>query len=285
MTQLGARKVEDAASSDGASAAAPASSRSAARWAPRDSASHGGLAGAGDAQPQRLAVGGGDHRAQVGLGPAGVVARRARRARRPGPSSRPRARRAAPARRVTAARCPGRRAPPAASRHRRRRRRGTRPRARPARARAASAAGRAISVIASARPSRASPARASTTASSSPSATKPQPGVDVAAHGDDLEAEAERAQLRGPARRAGADPRPGRQLAQRQPVAGDEHVAGVLARRHGGEHEPRRRRGRQVLERVHGQVDLAAQQRVAQRGRRTRRCRRSAPARRGSTSP
>ena len=38
-----------------------------------------------------------------------------------------------------------------------------------------------------------------------PSATLPDPGVDVAADGDDLEAEAEGAQLGGPARRAGAD--------------------------------------------------------------------------------
>ena len=55
---------------------------------------------------------------------------------------------------------------------------------------------------------------------------------------DDLQAEAERAQLRGAPGRAGADPGAGGQLAQGQAVAGDEHVARVLPRRDGGEHEP-----------------------------------------------
>ena len=83
---------------------------------------------------------------------------------------------------------------------------------------------------------------------------------------DDLETEAERVQLGGPARRAGADAAAGRQLAEGEAVAGDDDVARVLARR--ARRPARCRRAGsvgQVLERVHGDVDVAAQQRVAQR--------------------
>ena len=71
-------------------------------------------------------------------------------------------------------------------------------------------------------------------------------------------------QLRGPARRAGADPGPGGQLAQGEPVAGDHDVARVLARGYGGQRDAVRGSRGQVLEGVHGDVDVAAQQRVAQ---------------------
>ena len=90
-------------------------------------------------------------------------------------------------------------------------------------------------------------------------------GVDVAADADQLDAETERGQLGDPTRGAGADPGADGQLAEGEPVAGHDHVARVLAQRHGGQGDAVGRRGRQVLERVHGQVDLAAQQRVAQR--------------------
>ncbi len=71
---------------------------------------------------------------------------------------------------------------------------------------------------------------------------QPEPGVDVAADGDDLEAEAERAQLGGPPRRAGADPRAGGQLGQgrarRGPPARRGGPRAAAPRRAGG----RRRR-------------------------------------------
>ena len=71
-------------------------------------------------------------------------------------------------------------------------------------------------------------------------------------------------QLGGPPRGAGADPRAGRQLTEGEPVAGDDRVARVLAGRDGGERDLVVRGGREVLERVHRHVDLAAEQRVAQ---------------------
>ena len=83
---------------------------------------------------------------------------------------------------------------------------------------------------------------------------------------DDLDAEAERVDLRGAARRTGADARALRQLAEGEAVAGDQHVARVLAQRDGGQRQPRVGRGGQVLERVDGEVDLAGGDRLAQRG-------------------
>ena len=91
------------------------------------------------------------------------------------------------------------------------------------------------------------------------------PGVDVAADAGHVETEPERVELGGPARRAGADAGAGRQLAEGQPVAGDDDVARVLAGRDGGEGDAGAGPGRQVLERVDGQVDPAVEQRLAQR--------------------
>ena len=51
-----------------------------------------------------------------------------------------------------------------------------------------------------------------------------------------------------------------------QAAGGDQHVAGVLAGRHGRDDQPGGGRGGQVLEGVDGEVALAAQQRLAQRG-------------------
>lgn len=94
--------------------------------------------------------------------------------------------------------------------------------------------------------------------------------IDVAAdrHGLDVEAVTAgvRVELRHAARRAGADAGAGRQLLEGQPVARHQGVTRVLAHRHGGQYEALGLRGRQVLERVDGEVHLAAQQRVAQRG-------------------
>ena len=110
----------------------------------------------------------------------------------------------------------------------------------------------------SSRPIRASPARARSTASYSPEWTFADPGVDVATNADHVQTEAEGEQLRDPPRRARADPAAGRKLAQGEPVAGHDHVARVLARGHGGERDPVGGGGREVLERVHRDVDLAA---------------------------
>ncbi len=91
------------------------------------------------------------------------------------------------------------------------------------------------------------------------------PGVDVATDADHVQTEAERVQLGGTSRRAGADPAPDRQLAQGEPVAGDDDVARVLADRDRGERDPVGGRSRQVLERVDDDVDATVEQRVAQR--------------------
>ena len=61
----------------------------------------------------------------------------------------------------------------------------------------------------------------------------------------------------------GADDGARGQLAEREAVASHEHVAAVLAHRHGGDDEPRLGRRRQVLERVHGDVDATVEQGAA----------------------
>ncbi len=90
-------------------------------------------------------------------------------------------------------------------------------------------------------------------------------GVDVAADADHLEAEAEGVQLGDPARRAGADPAADRQLAEGEAVAGDDDVARVLAQRHRGQRDAVGGSGGEVLEGVHGDVDPAVEQGLAQR--------------------
>ena len=90
------------------------------------------------------------------------------------------------------------------------------------------------------------------------------PGVHIAADVGDLQTEAEGVQLGGSTRRAGADPAACGELAEGQPVAGDDHVARVLAERYGGERDAGGRLGRQVLQRVHRDVDAVVQQRLAE---------------------
>ena len=63
------------------------------------------------------------------------------------------------------------------------------------------------------------------------------PGVHIAPDVHDLQTEAEGVELRGPARRAGADAAADRQLAEGEAVAGDDDVARVLAQRYGGQRE------------------------------------------------
>ena len=197
--------------------------------------------------------------------PAAAARRRSpARARRPGPSSPPPARRARPARPATAERVArmvehrhhvGELVVATASR----------PRAHPAPAPAASRR-----TTARRSPRRGGPAgqgrqRASTTASRRPVATDASRVSTLPRTLDDVEVGPRGQQLGAPAWRPGADDRAGGQGRQREPVAGDEHVARVGALRYGGEDDSRRRVDRQVLERVHRDVDATGQQRVAQR--------------------
>ena len=80
----------------------------------------------------------------------------------------------------------------------------------------------------------------------------------------ELQAQAEGGELADPTRRTGAEPAADGQLAEGEAVAGDDHVARVLAQRHGGQRDAVGGRGRQVLERVDGEVDVAVEERVAQ---------------------
>ena len=97
-------------------------------------------------------------------------------------------------------------------------------------------------------------------------ATLPEPGVDVAADGDDLEAEPEGARAGRPGAasrcRPGSRPAARRGSARRGPRA---RRAGPRAAGTAASAMPSAGRGRQVLERVHGEVDVAVEQRVAQR--------------------
>ena len=95
----------------------------------------------------------------------------------------------------------------------------------------------------------------------------PEAGVDVAAEVPHLDARVVPAHLGDAAGRSGADRRTGRQAMQRRAVAGDDDVAGILPHRNRGDRETRRVGRRQVLERVHEQVALAGEQRLAQAGR------------------
>ena len=90
-------------------------------------------------------------------------------------------------------------------------------------------------------------------------------GVDVAADGPQVEVGPAGEELRATPRRGGADARALGKGVERQAVPRDEHVRGVDARRHGDLGEAVVGRGGQVLVRVHGDVALAAVERVAQR--------------------
>src|SRR5699024_1144904 len=91
-------------------------------------------------------------------------------------------------------------------------------------------------------------------------------GVDVSAHSPDLDIGAGGLQLHGAPGRTGADGRSGRQLGQAQAVAADEHVGGVDARWDRRHLDAHLGGGRQVLERMDGEVDLALVQRLSHRG-------------------
>src|ERR1700733_14302883 len=92
-----------------------------------------------------------------------------------------------------------------------------------------------------------------------------QPGARVSPNGDAGDVGPQHHELRGAARRAGADARAGWQVSQLRAVARDQRVARVVTSRGGGEGDSWRGPGRQVLERVHGEVHLAAQKGFPQR--------------------
>ena len=89
-----------------------------------------------------------------------------------------------------------------------------------------------------------------------------QAGVDVAAQLDEAEVGAQGEELGAAARAGGADEGAGGQGVQRLLARTDVGVAGVGARRDGGESEARIERGGQVLERVDGEVDAAFGERL-----------------------
>ena len=88
------------------------------------------------------------------------------------------------------------------------------------------------------------------------------PGLHVAAELDHREVRAAVAKLRPPPQAGGADDRAGRKVGERAAVEGDEGVAHVLARQVAGDREAVRLERRHVLHRMHGDVDLAGEQRV-----------------------
>jgi hypothetical protein len=102
------------------------------------------------------------------------------------------------------------------------------------------------------------------TASTSPLAHQPEPGLDVAADRPDLQlnppATGPFVKLERPPRRPGPHRRAVAELVE---PAADEHVPGILALRDREHLKIIGLAGRQVLERMHCQVDLACPQRVA----------------------
>ena len=87
-----------------------------------------------------------------------------------------------------------------------------------------------------------------------------QPGVDVAADLDHPQVGPDRGDLGSPAWTAGGDPRRRRQAGERRWRPPDEHVAGVGPRQEGGQYQPRRRQGWQVLRRMNRQFGSPLEQ-------------------------
>ncbi len=89
-----------------------------------------------------------------------------------------------------------------------------------------------------------------------------KPGVDIAAQVDDLQIGPAMQQLRAPAQRRGADDGAAFQVGDAPHVAGDQHVACILARQEGRDGELRWLRRRHVLHAVDGGIDPAGEQRL-----------------------
>ncbi len=88
---------------------------------------------------------------------------------------------------------------------------------------------------------------------------------DVAADVHGLDVRAQGSELDGAAGAAGADAGAPAQLRERAAAPGDERIAHVGALRHGRERQALGQQRRQVLQRVHGDVDLAREQRALDR--------------------
>ena len=82
-----------------------------------------------------------------------------------------------------------------------------------------------------------------------------QPGIDVAADRNHLQPETQGQQLSNPPWGSRADPGARRQFRESQPVTSAEDIAGVLPWGNRRDEEPGSRCGRQVLERVDGEID------------------------------
>ena len=89
-----------------------------------------------------------------------------------------------------------------------------------------------------------------------------QPRLDVAAHRHDGEIGPQVQHLGLAPQRGGADHRALRQLRERGGLGADEGIAHVLARQQAGDRQARRQQRRHVLHGMHGEVDLAGQQRL-----------------------
>src|SRR5262245_59706602 len=85
-------------------------------------------------------------------------------------------------------------------------------------------------------------------------------GRDVAAQRHDLQIGAQETHLRDAAQARGPHARAGRQIGQRRPT--DQRFPGIVAPRNRGEREAVGGGGGQILERVHGNVDPAIEQRL-----------------------
>ena len=89
-----------------------------------------------------------------------------------------------------------------------------------------------------------------------------EPGLHVAAQGDDLEVRARVQQLGLAAHRTGADDRARRQGGEALRAVPamtarpeDQRIAGILALQRAGQHDPRRHLGFEVLQAVHREID------------------------------
>ena len=89
-----------------------------------------------------------------------------------------------------------------------------------------------------------------------------QPRLDIAPKRHDAEIRPQSFHQRLPSQRSGADHGPLRQLRDRRGLAADEDVAHVLARQAGDKRQSIGQPGRQILGRVHGEIDLVRQQRL-----------------------
>ena len=89
-----------------------------------------------------------------------------------------------------------------------------------------------------------------------------KPRLDIAAEIDDAEVGAQTLHLRAAPQGRGANDGARRKFPKRRRRATDKRIAHVGARQHGGDANPVRQHRRQILHRVHGESDVATEQRL-----------------------